>query len=306
MKQPVLASLYLSLAASIWGGMYVVSKYVLDYIPPFTLVWLRYAVALIVLGAIAAAKRERPPKSGRDWGMVIAIGIIGYVVSISLQFVGTKWSNAHTASLITASTPAFVVLFARWLLGETLTWRKMAALLLATAGVIVIVGLGGGEESTFLGNICLVGGHLGAVVGARENRFGPLVRVFDHHVCHFCGTHWHDADDARRRAGACCEPLECSRRPWGVVSWRYIDSRGIFSLEQRDGNDRCRRRLALFLFPAARRLALWPAVFTRATRCLVLARRGAHCCRRGRGGAKRAKRVKESVSKLYDRCNKEV
>lgn len=157
MKQPVLASLYLSLAASIWGGMYVVSKYVLDYIPPFTLVWLRYAVALIVLGAIAAAKRERPPKSGRDWGMVIAIGIIGYVVSISLQFVGTKWSNAHTASLITASTPAFVVLFARWLLGETLTWRKMAALLLATAGVIVIVGLGGGEESTFLGNICLVG-----------------------------------------------------------------------------------------------------------------------------------------------------
>ncbi|KZM52564.1 DMT family transporter [Geobacillus stearothermophilus] len=157
MKQPVLASLYLSLAASIWGGMYVVSKYVLDYIPPFTLVWLRYAVALIVLGAIAAAKRERPPKSGRDWGMVIAIGIIGYVVSISLQFVGTKWSNAHTASLITASTPAFVVLFARWLLGETLTWRKMAALLLATAGVIVIVGLGGSEESTFAGNIALVG-----------------------------------------------------------------------------------------------------------------------------------------------------
>ncbi|OKO91904.1 Permease of the drug/metabolite transporter (DMT) superfamily [Geobacillus proteiniphilus] len=36
MKQTVLASFYLSLAAGIWGGMYVVSKYVLDYIPPFT------------------------------------------------------------------------------------------------------------------------------------------------------------------------------------------------------------------------------------------------------------------------------
>ncbi len=157
MKQPVLASLYLSLAASIWGGMYVVSKYVLEFIPPFTLVWLRYAVALIVLGVIAVVKREHPPKNRRDWGLVIAIGAIGYVVSISLQFVGTKWSNAHTASLITASTPTFVVLFARWLLGEALTWRKLVALLLATSGVIVIVGLGGGGESTLAGNMALVG-----------------------------------------------------------------------------------------------------------------------------------------------------
>lgn len=64
MKQAFLASFYLSLAAGIWGGMYVVSKYVLDYIPPFTLVWLRYAVALIVLGAVAVAKRERPQRTG--------------------------------------------------------------------------------------------------------------------------------------------------------------------------------------------------------------------------------------------------
>ncbi len=43
---------------------------------------------------------------------------------------------------------------------------------------------------------------------------------------------------------------------------------------------------------SARSLAGW--FFTRATRCLVLARRGAHCCRRGRGGAKRAKRVRKA------------
>jgi len=30
-------SLYLTAAVAIWGGMYVASKYVLDYIPPFTL-----------------------------------------------------------------------------------------------------------------------------------------------------------------------------------------------------------------------------------------------------------------------------
>ncbi len=33
MKQTILGAICLSLAASIWGGMYVVSKYVLDFYP---------------------------------------------------------------------------------------------------------------------------------------------------------------------------------------------------------------------------------------------------------------------------------
>ncbi|WP_297988030.1 DMT family transporter [uncultured Anoxybacillus sp.] len=157
MRQTFLGSLYLSLAASIWGGMYVVSKYVLDYVPPFTLVWLRYAIAFFVLWMILRLKRIPMPKGKDDWKQIIRIGIVGYVVSISLQFVGTKWSDAHTASLITSATPAFIVIFARWLLNETVTPRKLSALLLATMGVVVIVGWSGGETASFFGNVLLVG-----------------------------------------------------------------------------------------------------------------------------------------------------
>ena len=160
MKQTFFGSLYLSLAASIWGGMYVISKYVLDYVPPFTLVWLRYAVAFFVLWVILRVQRIPIPKEKQDWKFILWIGMIGYVISISLQFVGTKWSDAHTASLITSATPAFIVLFARWMLHEIITWRKLFALLLATAGVVVVVGLGGGEGTSFAGNILLVGAAL--------------------------------------------------------------------------------------------------------------------------------------------------
>lgn len=160
MRQTFFGSLYLSLAASIWGGMYVISKYVLDYVPPFTLVWLRYAVAFFVLWLILRVQRISIPKEKQDWKLIIWIGIIGYVLSISLQFVGTKWSDAHTASLITSATPAFIVLFARWMLHEIITWRKLFALLLATAGVVVVVGLGGGEATSFVGNVLLVGAAL--------------------------------------------------------------------------------------------------------------------------------------------------
>ena len=49
MKNTLLGSIYLTLAASIWGGMYVVVKVVVSVIPPLELVWIRYLVAIVAL-----------------------------------------------------------------------------------------------------------------------------------------------------------------------------------------------------------------------------------------------------------------
>lgn len=49
MKKRLIGSMCLFLAACIWGGMYVVSKYILEFISPITLVWIRYAIAFVVL-----------------------------------------------------------------------------------------------------------------------------------------------------------------------------------------------------------------------------------------------------------------
>lgn len=49
MKEKYIGALYLAIAASIWGGMYVVVKVTVAVVPPLELVWMRYAVAGIVL-----------------------------------------------------------------------------------------------------------------------------------------------------------------------------------------------------------------------------------------------------------------
>ena len=139
MRKEWLGALSLTLAASIWGGMYVVSKYALDYIEPFTFVWLRYAVAFTVLWLLWF-KFAREPIRRADWKWIFLVGIIGYVASISFQFIGTKLSDAHTGSLVTAATPAFMVLFARLILKERLTPVKVGSLVLATLGVMIVVG----------------------------------------------------------------------------------------------------------------------------------------------------------------------
>ncbi|MDA8199484.1 MAG: DMT family transporter [Thermaerobacter sp.] len=133
---------FMALAASIWGGMYVVSKLVLVLVTPLALVWLRYVVGLAALGILGVATRQRWRLRWRDIPLIILIGISGYGISIWAQFRGTQLSTAQAASVITAATPAFMVVFGRLLLGERVTWRRAAAVAAATAGVLVIVGVG--------------------------------------------------------------------------------------------------------------------------------------------------------------------
>lgn len=155
MKPRQLGALYLTLAASIWGGMYVVSKFVLEVIPPLELVWVRYVVAIVALVTMAILTRQSWKIRWRDIPLVIAIGVIGYTVSIFTQFLGTKLSSAQFGSVITSATPAFMVVFAWLILGERVTLRKALSVTFATFGVLLIVGLGDHNQSYQLGGLVL-------------------------------------------------------------------------------------------------------------------------------------------------------
>ncbi|MGY1462980.1 DMT family transporter [Bacillus toyonensis] len=184
MKQTILGAICLSLVASIWGGMYVVSKYVLDFIPPLTLVWLRFIIAFVVLyGILKIAEKKQKKKvtiRKKDWLLFAWIGFIGYFISITCQFIGTKLSDAHTGSLVTSATPAFMVIFAAIILKEKLTARRLLSTIIATIGVIIVIGWDIEIGSYFIGTIILVGAAitwalLSIYVKIASARFSSLV-----------------------------------------------------------------------------------------------------------------------------------
>lgn len=150
-----LGSIYLALASIIWGGMYVVSKVLLTVIPPLELVWLRYIVALITLITASVLTRQSWRIQRRDLPLIIAVGVIGYALSIWTQFVGTMLSSAQMGAMITSATPAFMVIFARLLLKEKITFRNGSSTFLATIGVLCIVGIGDIGRSYQLGGLVL-------------------------------------------------------------------------------------------------------------------------------------------------------
>ena len=156
MKDTLLGSIYLSLAASIWGGMYVVVKVVVSVIPPLELVWMRYLIAITALVMIGLMTKQSWRIHKRDLLLIIAIGVIGNTISIVTQEIGTKLSSAQMGAIITSATPAFMVLFARLLLKERINLKKGISICLATMGVIIIVGNSHIDMSSQLGGISLL------------------------------------------------------------------------------------------------------------------------------------------------------
>ena len=179
MPKRLLGGIFLTLAASVWGGMFVAVKIAVEYIPPIPLVWMRYIVAFIVLAAVVVYQRENLKIARKDIALLLSIGVIGHTISIVTQEYGTMFSSAQMGSVITSATPAFMLIFAAWLLKERMTVRKILSIILATVGVILIAGVDSMDMSKQLGAFCstvaaLTWALMSVMLKLIPSRYSPL------------------------------------------------------------------------------------------------------------------------------------
>ncbi|MBZ0293796.1 MAG: DMT family transporter [Anaerolineae bacterium] len=173
-------------AAAIWGGMYVVSDVVLNIIPPFTLLAIRLVMAMLILGVILwwQGKFRMPPAA--DLRSVLGVGLVGFGISLGAQFVGTEKSTAVNGALVTTASPAFILIFAAWILHERLTLRRVAAVVLASLGVLVIIDPTQADfgSATFAGDVML------AVAAVTWGLYSVLVRQVSARMNTLLVTFW--------------------------------------------------------------------------------------------------------------------
>ncbi|MBQ1876332.1 MAG: DMT family transporter [Selenomonas sp.] len=155
MRHLLIGSLLLSLAGSIWGAMFIAVRWSIFVIPPVPLVWMRYGTALLALLAVGYAMHVDWHIARKDWKLLVLSALTGQTLSIVTQEMGTMLTSAQTGSVITAATPAFMVVFGCWLLHEKLTLGRVASVVLATVGVLFIVFDPDNLQITWLGGLSL-------------------------------------------------------------------------------------------------------------------------------------------------------
>lgn len=143
----------LALAMVTVGSTVVASRVIAAGLPPFTATALRLAVALPIFLALLHARGERLARPGLHDGVLLALqalaGSVGYAV---LLLAGMRLASAADAGVIAGSLPAVAALFGILVLRQRPGRGLLAAIALATAGVVAINFGGGAGTHSLAGN----------------------------------------------------------------------------------------------------------------------------------------------------------
>jgi drug/metabolite transporter (DMT)-like permease len=131
--------LYITVFCLLWSFAFVAGKVGVTYCPPLILLAARFSLAGILILAISAFRRDTAPLSWRDVGVFTILGIANNALYLGLGYTGLKSVSAGLGGLIVSANPVFTAALAALFLGEALTWRKIAGLLLGIIGVALIV-----------------------------------------------------------------------------------------------------------------------------------------------------------------------
>ncbi len=131
------------LAVSLLFGInYVVTKTILATVPPATWVLFRMGAATLVMVPLAmwfARRRAWPGR--RTWPALALAAFLGVAANQVLFTEGIARTTPEHSAVVTACIPTWTLVIAVLCGQERLTWRRVAAIVVALAGVCWLLGI---------------------------------------------------------------------------------------------------------------------------------------------------------------------
>lgn len=121
------------------GGTHIVAKAVVRDVDAGTVTFIRTVVAALGLLVIVRIRSGPLRIERRDWWWLALLGFLGVALNQYLYLYGMKFSTAANGALLYAATPVFVLVAARLASGEQITKRKTFGILLAFAGIAIVI-----------------------------------------------------------------------------------------------------------------------------------------------------------------------
>ena len=150
----------LAALSAIWGGSYLLIKYALEDFSAPVIVWMRTALAALVLAiALRGAVRGALADMRRRPGWAALLGFVAVALPFSLITFGEHEVPSGLTAVLISPAALFVALFAPFIdPSERIDRRQGIGMLTGLAGVALVVGLESiSTLAQFLGALAMVG-----------------------------------------------------------------------------------------------------------------------------------------------------
>lgn len=166
MKAGLIVRVYgaLLLAMAVWGVSFLATKDAIETIPVFSLLFARFLLATVLLGAVGLARRSLH-LPWRELKILAGLSLLSPVGYFLFETYGVAYTQPSHVSVIIATIPLAVYGIAYARKQEMLTWKRVLGTLVAYTGVVIVV-LGGAQEegATLFGDALVIGAVLCAAV----------------------------------------------------------------------------------------------------------------------------------------------
>ena len=166
LSERIVAYLKVITAMTIVGSSVVAGKILIQTMPIFLASELRFLVASLILVPLLIYKEGIPSLSRRDIVILFFQSLTGVFLFSIFMLYGLKYTTAMEAGIVTSTLPAMVALLAYFIIKEKLTRNKIAGIITAILGVIILNVSGvmqeiSGNHLEIVGNFLVLGAVMG-------------------------------------------------------------------------------------------------------------------------------------------------
>ena len=157
---PSIAYLVLMATLLLWSGNWIVARAVRDEIAPGIATVGRLLVVLLILAPFAyRGLREKIGKLEKQgWQILCILGFLGGGLHLGLQWLGLHYTTATSGILYLSTSPLFILLLARPLLGEAIGARQWLGVAVSFMGIFLIATQGRIQALSFnIGDLMALG-----------------------------------------------------------------------------------------------------------------------------------------------------
>jgi drug/metabolite transporter (DMT)-like permease len=137
-----IASLALVAVMVVWGSTFVVTKAAMQQFPPFTLAFLRFAIATMALTLLLRRGALVELRHSVSAGRLLFLAFTGVALFTAAFNFALVYGSAVQGALLYATTPAVVAICAVLFLKERLSRRRMVGIGLSMIGAALVVATG--------------------------------------------------------------------------------------------------------------------------------------------------------------------
>ena len=141
-RKHITAYIEVTFAVIVWGASFIATKLALRDLSPVTVVWLRFAIGVIILGIATGMRHQFSLPQKQEWIYFGLLGFLGITFHQWLQSTGLQTVQASITAWIVATTPVFIAILSWLFLHEKLGWIQVSGIILAAFGVLLVVSKG--------------------------------------------------------------------------------------------------------------------------------------------------------------------